>query len=315
MAIPGPFPEKHTKDSLVENRLLFDWLKPLNENPLYRGSNFAVMYLSAGRGSYAGWNLDKSRYSGSVLKIAVLYAAFQLRENAKLAAQGMKKEVVLRNIEATWKPIVQQAVPGPANFPKLAEIFVPDTGTVEFRDDFHDDLKLMASASDTKASGRVITKLGHQYVNGVLEKQDLFSKKEKGLWVGGNYNDIEWHPEPAAKSHYAATPRALLRFLNLLSNNTLISADISKKMKGMMDNFYSERLWTATQYDNKNSFGKLGWEYMKDGKTKELFDAGVIARTTSRGNYNYGLIIQGLPTADFSSLAVELDKIMYRWHP
>ena len=88
-----------------------------------------------------------------------------------------------------------------------------------------------------------------------------------------------------------------------------------KTMKAMLDNFYSERLWTPTEYDDKNSFGKLGWEYMKDKVTQELFDAGVVARTTGRGNYNYGLVIQGLTSAPFSSLARELDKLMQTFHP
>jgi len=314
MGIPGPFPEKATKDSLVESPVLFEWLKPLYQNPRYSASNFAVMYLYGGRAYYAGWNLDKPRFSGSVLKIAALYAAYQLRENARLAAPGIRAEVVFRDIEAAWKPIVQRAVVGPPNFPKLAEIFVPYNSTVEFRDDFLQDLKLMASYSDTKASGRVISKLGHQYINGALAKQELFTKR-KGLWLGGDYNKIEWYPEPESKSHYAATPRALLRFLNLLANNALISVDISKKMKGTMANFWSEQLRTPAQYDDANSFGKLGWEYMKDKTTKQFFDAGVIARTTDRGNYNYGLVIQGLTWTDFVDLAAELDSTIYRFHP
>ncbi len=325
MAVPGPFPEKPTKDSLIENPLLFEMLKPLYQNPSYRTSSFAVLYLRPGMGTYAGWNLDKSRFSASILKVAALYAAYQLRESAKLAAPGMRADVVLRNLETAWKPTVLSAVAGPANFPKLAEIFVPYTSSVEFRDDFRADLKAMASASDTEASGRVISKLGHQYINGALAKQDLFTKQKKGLWLGGNYNQEMWYPESDSKSYYAATPRALLRFLSLLTDDLLISADISKTMKGMTDNFYSERMWLPSEYDDSKSFGKLGWEYMEDNKgtdpatgnrIKMYSDAGVIARTTGRGSYNYGIVIQGLVGwQTFQDLVKELDTVIHDWHP
>jgi hypothetical protein len=193
VAIPGPFPVTPTKDTLVENRLLLDRLKPLYENPRYRSANFAVMLVGPRVAAYAGWNLDKPRFSASVLKVAALYAAYELRARAKLAAPGLKADVVLREIEAAWKPTVQRAVVGPANFPKLADIFVPYTSAVEFRDDFFADLKLMASKSDTAASGRVIGKLGHQYINGALAKQGL-AKNQKGLWLGGDYNQVMWQP-------------------------------------------------------------------------------------------------------------------------
>ena len=113
MAIPGPFPEKPTKDNLFENRLLFDWLKPLYQNPLYSMSNFAVMYFTVGRSAYAGWNLDKSRYSGSVLKIAVLYAAYQLRENAKRAAPD--KALPPRPFKVTSKRLLPREGAGPSS--------------------------------------------------------------------------------------------------------------------------------------------------------------------------------------------------------
>lgn len=157
----------------------------------------------------------------------------------------------------------------------------------------------------------------HQYINGVLAKQGLYSKQKSGLWVGGNYNQIAWHPSPGNDSYYTATPRTLLRYLNLLYNNSLISTEVSKEMKSTLANFYSERIWTRKpgEYDNAKSYGKLGWEYMKDTKIKILYDAGVIARTSSRGSFDYGIVIQGLTTPIFSTLVVELDKIMVGFHP
>lgn len=317
MAIPGPFPEKAEKDTLVESQSLFNLLKPLTQDPQYASSNFAVMYLRPTQADYAGWNLDKPRFSASVLKSTVLYAAYELRNRAKLAAPGMKADVVLGNLEAAWKPIVQHAVAGPPNFPQLAEIFNPYTSTVGFRDDFLADLKSMATYSNTEASGRVIAKLGHQYINGVLAKQGLYSRQKSGLWVGGNYNQIAWHPSPGHSSYYTATPRALLRYLNLLYNNSLITTEVSKEMKSTLANFYSERIWTNTpgEYDDAKSYGKLGWEYMKNTKIKILYDAAVIARTSSSGNFDYGIVIQGLTASIFSKLVVELDNIMVGFHP
>lgn len=104
MAIPGPFPEKAEKDTLVENQILFQMLKPLTQDAQYASSNFAVMYLRPTMAAYAGWNLDKARFSGSVLKSTVLYAAYQLRDRAQLAARGMPKDAIFwqsgRSVEA-----------------------------------------------------------------------------------------------------------------------------------------------------------------------------------------------------------------------
>lgn len=54
---------------------------------------------------------------------------------------------------------------------------------------------------------------------------------------------------------------------------------------------------------------------MKDKKTKLLYDAAVIARTSSRGSFDYGIVIQGLTAPIFTKLVVELDNIMVSFHP
>ena len=135
--------------------------------PLFNQAGFAVADLSGRYSRYAGWNLNKPRFSGSVLKITAIFAALQLRERLNLAAKGLTKDEVFPKVTAAWSPLVARSVAGPANFPQLDKIFlIKSDGEIEFTLEFAKKLVLMATNSDPPASGECIRLLGHQYING-----------------------------------------------------------------------------------------------------------------------------------------------------
>src|SRR5262245_30820951 len=118
MALPPPFPTGWMSDSLVHEPKLQTALNELGRQPLYAQAGFAVADLSGSVSRYAGWNLDKHRFSGSVLKITVLFAALQLLERLKLAAKGLKEDVIFKTVKAAWYPLVARSVGGESNFPQ-----------------------------------------------------------------------------------------------------------------------------------------------------------------------------------------------------
>ncbi len=291
-------------------------LEGLRMLPRFAQAGFAVADLSGPTARFAGWNLDKPRFSGSVIKITALFAALQLREQLNLAAKVVKKENLFKTVTAEWYPRVARAVAGPANFPQLDKLFVfkPD-GEVEFHFEVAKKIGLMTSYSDKTAAGECIRLLGHQYINGALAAEGLYSTKRSGLWIGGDYANVEYAAVPGGSTHYAATPAALLRFLELVHSGRLVSAAGTGKMKRVMEN-----CWTFNVLQAKGarflappeSFGKLGWEYVNGVRLE--FDAGVVHRVTDQGNFRYAIVVLGLPPDDRRELIGLLDNIVVDRH-
>lgn len=314
MPFPSPFNEKPDRFSMSEDAALTRKLLPMGQK--YPKASFAVMNLMAGGATYGGWNMTRPRFSGSVMKMTVLYAAYRLRERARRAAIGYKKEQVFDAIRAGWKAEVERSVAGPANFPNLQQIFEPFQSTVEFRDDFKQDLNDMVEFSDKEAAGRVIRAMLHQYIGGAFAKQDFV--KESVLWVGGDYAQLEYAAEPISKSHYAASPKGLLRFLGLLHTDAMIDAATSKLIKSHAKNFWAKKdHFNAAQIDKTKSYGKLGWEYrdIKVNKDQDIYDAGVIHRKLpSGGTFQYAFVIQGLLWDEYVEVLEHLDKTVINHH-
>ena len=314
MPFPSPFNETPDRFSMSEDAALTRKLLPMGQK--YPKASFAVMNLMAGGATYGGWNMTRPRYSGSVMKMTVLYAAYRLRERARLAAVGYRKDQVFDAIRAGWKAEVERSVAGPANFPILQQIFEPFQSTVEFRDDFKKDINDMVETSNKEAAGRVIRAMLHQYIDGAFAKQDFV--KESMLWVGGDYANLEYASEPVSKSHYAASPKGLLRFLGLLHTDAMIDAATSKLMKSQAKNFWAKKdHFTWTQIDKTKSYGKLGWEYrnIKLNKDQDIFDAGVIDRKLpSGGTFQYAFVIQGLLWGEYVEVLEHLDKTVINHH-
>jgi hypothetical protein len=316
MALPPPFPTAPQRDSLVRAPVLQSRIDELGRTSKYSQVGFAVADLSDHISRFGGWNLDKPRYSGSVLKIAALFAALQLRERLNLAAKGVRKDDLFKVATAEWFPRVSRSVAGEANFPQLDTIFwIKPDGEIEFTMDFAGKLGLMVSYSDTASTGVCIRALGHQYINGALAAEGLYSAKTSGLWLGGDYADTVYGNVPGGSTWFAATPTKLLRFLDLLNSGHLVSASASDKMKRVMEDF-----WTLNDLraDSRGvlgppeSFGKLGWGFVNSVKT--FFDAGVVHRRTDRGNFRYAIVILGLPRQELGDLALQLDDIIIDWH-
>lgn len=319
MALPSPFADKPQKHPGFQDDLLSRRMRPIFAHPEYSKLGFAVGSMSYPY-VWAGLNIHQTRFSGSVVKIAALFAFHQLHHSVNLACRALgtkpkKSDELFQLITDAWRPIVEKAVPGPKNFPDLAGIFDPVKATshwnLEFKREIDKDLEDMISKSDTSASGRCIRLIKHQYINGALAKEGLYTTKDGGIWLGGDYNQIEYQADPksSVRSHYTTTPFALMRFLMLLRTDALVSPGASSAMRAVMDNFYLPRFLRSERRPFLENYGKLGWEEV--GKVKVYFDAGVVERVPPRAaKFKYGLVVLGPTALWIKPLALALDDVI-----
>jgi hypothetical protein len=146
-------------------------------------------------------------FSGSLLKIAAMYAAFQLRHAVNDLAGTLDANLSIpdffKKVRATFDPQIKNAVKlltdrGFHQVPKYETIFTPTLGgdgkyTVAFRSDadpkfdFQHHLQEMVVNSHNPSAGLVIQSLGYNLINGVLEKGGFFRNNSTGIWLAGDY--------------------------------------------------------------------------------------------------------------------------------
>ena len=146
-------------------------------------------------------------FSGSLLKIAAMYAAFQLRhavnDLAATLAANLSIPDFFKKVRDTFDPQIKNAVKlltdrGFHQVPKYETIFTPTLGgdgtyTVAFRSDtnskfdFQHHLQEMVVNSHNPSAGLVIQALGYNLINGVLEKGGFFRNNSTGMWLAGDY--------------------------------------------------------------------------------------------------------------------------------
>jgi hypothetical protein len=159
-------------------------------------------------------------FSGSLLKVAAMYAAFQLRHAVNQFAPTITAATpadFFRKVAAAFNPQIQNAVPlinaqGENNIPFPMRVPVYDTVfeatpdgstfTVDFRSDptnarfdFKHHLTEMTVNSHNPSAGLCIQALGLSWINVVLQKAGFF-RGRNGIWLAGDYVP----PNPSATS-------------------------------------------------------------------------------------------------------------------
>jgi hypothetical protein len=222
----APFPSSPYAITFDQpNRVLDSCLAPLLTTPL-KDLCVALVDLTGGtaRPPIATMNGDQEIGIGSVAKLGVMYAAFELRERvraavAELLAAGMSTRSATwprdayRAIELAWKVRVNdpfRVAKLDTGFPNLASIFTIDRrGTVDFstagRSDsaidsigefgslrglrFREWMILMMRWSHNGAAGECIHALSWPYLNGALGKAGLFDATTGlGLWLTSSFS-------------------------------------------------------------------------------------------------------------------------------
>jgi hypothetical protein len=176
----------------------------------------AIVALDAdGARPLAGQHHFEMHYSGSLLKVAAMYAAHQLRVAVNnlaatldvdlTATLDVRKKNLFKKIEDAFNPLIRNAVPRINNrrpliadamrVPKYKDIFVAtmDTGhwRLDFNSVFDNHLNNMIVESNLNSSGFCIRALGYSWINGVLQSAGFFVPEAngmEGIWLAGDYH-------------------------------------------------------------------------------------------------------------------------------
>jgi hypothetical protein len=179
--------------------------------------SFVLVALNAdGTRPAVSLNQHAPLFTGSLAKVAAMYAAFQLRRRVNdLAATLTFTEAgdVFREIHATFDHQFDNALDllrlGPQGkkisrsmrVPNYEKIFTPtrsgSTFTFDFRADaaqpkldFAGHLLKMIADSDNTSAGFCVQALGYGCINGTLERAGFFDPSptvERGLWLAADY--------------------------------------------------------------------------------------------------------------------------------
>lgn len=166
----------------------------------------AVLNLDGTR-PVVGQHETEMYFSGSLLKVAAMYAAYQLRHAVnELAAtvNASSADDFFNKVGTAFDPQIRNAVKlltqnGIHHVPKYKTIFTakevtPGKFTVDFRRDLNDPkldflthLQRMIVHSINASAGFCIQALGYNWINGVLEKGGFFRNDKNGIWLAGDY--------------------------------------------------------------------------------------------------------------------------------
>lgn len=130
-----------------------------------------------------------------------------------------------------------------ASLPKIAILLTAvdafENGELKENQEILNDLKLMISRSDNRASTRMIDRLGYEKIESVMTdpKYALYDEDYGGgLWVGKRYASAgRRYPDPIKGLSHAATASQVSRFYYLLASGRLVNSERSKQMLDILE--------------------------------------------------------------------------------
>ena len=208
---------------------------------------FAIVDLTeAGTRSYVGAHDKEQRFIASTGKLAILFAAFQLRKSVREAAALITDKAIKTDLQLfaailrPWRREIARFFKGGEgsqnSLPSLAEIFTatprPAGGwQVEFADTprggtgiaFTDRLRSAVKDSDDPNAGKCISLLGFPYIHGCMVKAGFWARG-KGLWLSLNYWGLFWWKDAVKEFGTAqgSTAHVLAQVLTLLEFDELV---------------------------------------------------------------------------------------------
>ena len=274
---------------------------------------------------WAGVRIDEEHYSASLLKVAAMYAAFDLRSSAdQLASAGglTTWPAIEAALKSTFNAEIAAHTPSlisgspllrpedKTRKPIYSEVLQLGTGgdfVVDFTQTQLDAFDNMIADAHNPGATRTIHGLGYPYLNGKLA-DDGFFEGTKGVWLAGDYTEgRQW---PAARidstndglSAQATTAFHFARLLTLLFDTPprLVGPLSGEGMQELMrragkwfhdnDIIPGPMIWPV---DGRfiATHGKVGLGPLKAGK--HTFSEGLVVRDTLR-NLDFVVVWQNV---------------------
>jgi hypothetical protein len=256
---------------------------------------------------WAGLREKEEHYSGSLVKVAAMYAAFDLRASADQLATDAglttwpQIEAALKSsfnpeIDAHTPPLISgspllrpQDKTRKPNYSAVLQLGMGPDFVVDFTQSQLAAFEDMMVQQNNPGATTTIHGLGYPYLNGKIADDGFFDGVGQGLWLAGDYA-AQW---PAARipcvndfdTAQGTTAWHLAMLLTLLADDMLVGPLSSQGMKDLMaraGKFFPQTtppIWPA----NGRFFpthGKVGIGPLKSGKS--TFSEGLILRDTAR---------------------------------
>ena len=208
---------------------------------------------------FVGHDEMRMFYSGSMLKVAAMYAAYQLRAALNDLGPSLSDGSdghIFKQVSDKLDPQIRAAVPRIRDTdrmkagmltPKYDQIFRITHGPptkfdfIDGPDDSDEDngnpastffanVKRMIIGSHNLSATAVIRALGYNTINGALQSAGLFTPKtQKGIWLAGDYS-TEWQVTTVWSDNdrevkQATTCIDMARLLVLINDNNLVLDD------------------------------------------------------------------------------------------
>lgn len=217
---PMSYPDLLIEDERLKTSLATAIAEARGEHPTLKLENLVisivdVSYTEPLTFKHAGFRFLENHYTASLVKVAVLYAAFELRKSVnqiveKAAGGGVtspsvlfqnirseydqwitgKFREILSKLEITLTPKIE-AVITPPKYEEIFNISTISSGglTTLFKEEFDKNLHKMIIDGDNNAAARCIEALGYSWINGTLNAGRFFLPEEikSGIWVGGSF--------------------------------------------------------------------------------------------------------------------------------
>ncbi len=201
-----------------------------------------------------------------------------------------------------------------ASLPKIAILLTAmdaiENGELKDSEEIQNDLRLMISKSNNKASTRMIDRLGYEKIEKVLRgpKNKLYDEEVGGgLWVGKRYAaGGKRYPDPIKGLSHAATTRQVCSFYYQLVMGNLVSTERSKQMLEIMKT-------PALHHKFVNTLDKIAPEadlYRKSGSWKNYHSDSVLVWGPKRRYIIVALIEDTYGEQIIRDLVIPLEKVL-----
>jgi hypothetical protein len=220
-----PFPSAYPSPLAPNGKMLTALTAAIAQTPSPPGWNapicIAVLDPPAGPFPMAAVKGDDIKYGASMMKLAAVYTAFELRKTLRSIATELGTKAsptdLLQTAANYLKPSVMAFAAGSTGLKNIPETYaLPQYNTtftctagspavnVDFSAAYKQHQSKMISISSNDDAGASIHGVGYGMINGILQNAGFFSAAtQSGLWLAGDYQD-----NPQGKYPYFRIPTA-----------------------------------------------------------------------------------------------------------
>jgi hypothetical protein len=281
----------------------------------------AIVALNAdGKRPMASFRGDEVHYSASLVKVAAMYSAFELRSTlqkiaGELGAKTSPKELLADAARYLDPQIVAKAGTIAAfkglqkihAVPKYSSAFAvgpaPDL-KVSFTPGFANHVQEMIRVSNNGSAAESIHGSGYGYLNGALASAGfLDTGTTNGIWLAGDYNsNYPYFRIDSVNDQLvaqAATVRKMVRMFTLIHDGKLVDAAASNEMLALlaMSAAVPGEVWInqAANINFKSTHNKIGLGPLKPKNNNgvDVYSEGSILNHTASGR-EFAVVWQNL---------------------